>query len=225
VATVSNIPETRVYYTDSPELALTLKPPTEEEFAPFWPLDKEVVQFLTQSDQRTIGSPAKICEGPNPLGLGSVVTGLYAHKKDDLQLIGVGYILAPSLDYPGIGQYIVNKEALGKGYGSLAIHALSRHILDVLGKPLVQATTLEANHPSHRSLEQAGFFLADAKNLVEVRPYGPAATAYSTLRQRLLYKPGDYTLPVGKFQNPAQDKIDLSKQNYLARNRVITIER
>jgi len=108
--------------------------------------------------------------------------GIYTSEDTTLHQIGIGYILAPDLTYPGIGQYILDKEKIGKGFGSLAIHGLSRLVLEQLDRLLVQAITLGVNEPSKRSLARAGFFQTDPRDPTETSSYGPSLEIDSPLR-------------------------------------------
>jgi RimJ/RimL family protein N-acetyltransferase len=205
-------PEMRVWRMDNPERSLTLRPPTEDELKVFFPLDPVVTRFLPKSTQMsTLSSPEAAARGPNQTGYGCLPAGMY---ESNGQPIGIGYVLAPDHEYPGIGQYILNERMLGKGYGTLAIYGLSRYITETLNKPVVQATTTEVNEPSQRSLARAGFSQTAPNSFVEAAPYGDGSEI-SALRTWLLFRPGSFALPEGKFRDPTAAEIAVSRHRYV----------
>ncbi len=224
---MTTISETLVYYEENPDFALCMHETSEAELAPFWPLDEQITRYLTESERtQTLATPAAALKGPEPIpGERSLTTGFYALEDGEEQLIGIGYLHLPERDYPGIGQYILKPSKLGVGYGSLAIHGMTRQILDVMRKPLAQAATLDANKPSQTSLLRAGFVQMDLPDPPQTRPCGPH-NQQSTVFQYLLAGPNQgYKLPEGKFQDPPEAHLAISRQKYYERNQVIHIER
>lgn len=204
-----------VRYVDDPDRAITLKSPSIDDVAVHYPIDESITRFLTENDQCTVGSPESVCKGPNPLGLGSLPLGIYEGVKDASRLIGVGYILAPEHTYPGLGLYILDKTKIGGGYGSLAVHGLSRLVTECFAKPLVQTLTLEANERAGRSLARAGFLQTARVEPIQETGYGHSLSSSSVMRTWLLLKPGDYVLPEDKFRNPTPVMIEASRKRYV----------